>query len=244
MKQSLTLKAYELIKNEIMTCTLVPGQQIAQPQIAERYRLGLTPTREALQRLAQEGYLQTFPRFGYVVTPISVLDIHEIFDLRALLEPEAARLAAIRGTREDFARIMKASEFIYTPGDRRSISQYVARNAEFHRTIAEVAGNRRLADAMSKVLDELTRIFHLGLNLGEITRELYDEHHRIAMAISGQDPDKAQQTSRDEVFRSRDRILEALVSGQGYGGQGTIAVDLRLPPRVTRSAPGKSKSIL
>jgi DNA-binding GntR family transcriptional regulator len=204
----------------------------------------LTPVREALQRLAQEGFLQAIPRFGYVVTPISVQDVHEIFDLRALLEPEAARLAAIHGTKDDFGRILKASEFIYMPGDRRSISQFLVRNIEFHRTIAVVAGNHRLADAMSKVLDELTRIFFLGLNLREMTREVYDEHHRIAMAISGQDPDEAEQTSRDEVFRSRDRILEALISGQNYGGQGTIAVDLRMPARDTQSAPSKLKSIL
>jgi len=231
MRQSLTLKAYDLIKDEIITCTLEPGQQIAQPQLADRYKLGLTPVREALQRLAQEGFLQTIPRFGYIVTPISVLDVHEIFDLRALLEPEAARQAAIHGSKEDFARIMKASEFSYTPGDRRSISQFVARNAEFHRSIAVVAGNRRLAEAMYKVLDEQTRLFYLGLNLREMTREVFDEHHRIAIAVSRQDPDEAAKTARDEVLRSRDRILDALVSRQSFGGQSAVAVDLRVETR-------------
>jgi DNA-binding GntR family transcriptional regulator len=228
MRQSLTLKAYELIKDEIVTCMLEPGQQIAQPQLAERHKLGLTPVREALQRLAQEGFLQAIPRFGYVVTPISVNDVHEIFDLRALLEPEAARLASIHGTKEDFAKILKAAEFTYTPGDKRSITQFVARNAEFHRSIAIVAGNRRLAEAIFKVLDEQTRLFYLGLNLREMTREVVDEHHRIAMAIIRQDPEQAEQTARTEVLRSRDRILDALISGQNYQGQNTHAVGLRV----------------
>ena len=228
MRQSLTQKAYSLIKDEIMTCTLEPGQQIAQPQLAERYKLSLTPVHDALQRLSQEGFLQAIPRFGYVVTPISVMDVHEIFDLRALLEPEAARLAAIHGTKEAFARIQKAAEFSYIPGDRRSITQFVGRNAEFHRSIADVAGNRRLAEAIYRMLDELTRIFYLGLNMREMTREVFDEHHRIAMAISKQDPDESEQTSRDEVLRSRDRILDALISGQSYEKQGMLAVDLRM----------------
>jgi len=48
------------------------------------------------------------------------------------------------------------------------------------------------------------------------------------MAISKQDPDESEQTSRDEVLRSRDRILDALISGQSYEKQGMLAVDLRM----------------
>ena len=69
---SLADKAYEVIKADIITCVLRPGQQIAQPRFAERYGMGLTPVREALQRLAQEGFVQAVPRFGYIISPIAI----------------------------------------------------------------------------------------------------------------------------------------------------------------------------
>lgn len=85
MGESLAGQAYEAIRNEIITCRLRPGQQIAQPQLAERYQTGTTPVRDALQRLAQEGLVQPIPRFGYLVTQITLSDVTEMYELRSIL---------------------------------------------------------------------------------------------------------------------------------------------------------------
>ena len=73
-----------------------------------------------------------------------------------------------------------------------------------------VTGNRRLVDAISKLLDEMARIFHLGLNFREMSQEVRAEHLAIATAIYNRDPDKAEQTSREEIFNSKERILDVL----------------------------------
>ncbi len=64
----LSSQAYRSIKDDIVTCVLAPGQFMAQLDLTEKYHMGLTPVREALRQLTQEGFVQPVPRMGYIVT--------------------------------------------------------------------------------------------------------------------------------------------------------------------------------
>jgi DNA-binding GntR family transcriptional regulator len=209
---SLSDKAYDVIKNDIITCILEPGRQIAQRQLVERYQLGTTPIREALQRLVQEGLVQPIPRFGYVINPVTLSDVREIFELRSILESAAARLAVERGSQEGLERISREATFTYVYKDRASYSEFLSRNTEFHRSIAVLAGNERLVDQISRLLDEMTRIFHLGLDLRDSAAEMRDEHMTLARALCARDQDLAVQEARAQIARSQERVLEALTS--------------------------------
>jgi DNA-binding GntR family transcriptional regulator len=210
MSQSLAGKAYEIVKGEIITCALQPGQQIVQSQLAERYQIGLTPVREALQRLAQEGFVQPIPRFGYIVSPVTLSDVREIFELRSIVESSAARLAAVRGLQEQLTKILASADFTYVYKERQSYTDFLAHNADFHRSIAVAARNQRLVDLVSKLLDELTRVFHLGLDLRDSAEEMRDEHLALAQVLCDRDPDRAEQIVQSQIVTSQNRILEAL----------------------------------
>lgn len=210
---NLTDKAYDIIKNEIITCLLQPGQQIVQSQLAERHQIGMTPIREALQRLVWEGFVQAIPRFGYVVSPVTFSDVAEIFEFRALLESTAVRLAATRGSEQQLKAIAAAADFTYVYTDRQSYSDCLARDAGFHRVIATAACSQRLADAIAKNLEELTRVFHLGLGLKDCAEEMRAEHLALAAALGSRDPGQAEQIIGAHIARSRQRVLEAIMGG-------------------------------
>jgi len=225
---SLSDTAYEIIKKEIITCALEPGQQIVQHQLAARHEIGLTPIREALQRLALEGFVRPIPRFGYVVSPITFSDVHEIFELRSILESAAARLASLRATDQQLAEFSAAANFTYVFKDPDSYSHFLDLNADFHRSLGLLAGNQRLADQISKVLDQLTRVFHLGLDLRDSTDEMRDEHLMLAQALSDRDPDRAEQIAQAQISRSQQRVLEALTDsllGGAVGGLRSIQIE-------------------
>ncbi|MCZ7570753.1 MAG: GntR family transcriptional regulator [Ardenticatenaceae bacterium] len=173
----------------------------------------MTPIREALQRLVREGFVQAIPRFGYTVSLITISGVGEIFELRAILESAAARLAAIKGSEEQLKAIVEAANFTYIYKDRQSYSNFLARNADFHRSIAVAAGNQRLVDAISRVFDELTRVFHLGLDLKDSAEEMADEHRALAAALLDRDPDQAGRTVQSQITRSQQRVLEAILGG-------------------------------
>ncbi|MBC7225211.1 MAG: GntR family transcriptional regulator [Anaerolineae bacterium] len=227
MNLSLADKAYEVIKTDIITCVLRPGQQIAQPQLAERYGVGLTPVREALQRLAQEGFVQAVPRFGYIVSPIAISDVYEIYELRSIAESAAARLAAVRGSQEALRRIAEEANFTYRYRDRRSYSDFLALNSKFHLSIAEAAGNRRLANLVAHLLDELLRVFHLGLDLRDSAEEMRDEHIALATALLERDPIRAEQLVQSQIARSQQRVLEALAGELGPFAGGMLLQAIR-----------------
>jgi DNA-binding GntR family transcriptional regulator len=210
MRTTLAIQAYDQIKRDIITCVYSPGQHIYQPQMVEKYKMGVTPIREALQQLTKESLLKAFPRFGYVVSPISISDVNQIFELRSILEAAAAKIAATVASQEDLEQLLNNSDFTYILGDRQSIVDYVNKNAKFHLSIAIATGNRRLVEAISKIYDELDRLFFLASNYREMTQEIQHEHNAIATAICNRDPLKAEQITIDEIAHSKERILEVL----------------------------------
>ena len=91
---TLTEQAAEILRTDILACRLAPGATLSEAALAARTRLGRAPIRAALARLADEGLVLAVPRRGWVVSTVTIRDIHEVFDLRLILEPEAARRAA------------------------------------------------------------------------------------------------------------------------------------------------------
>jgi DNA-binding GntR family transcriptional regulator len=212
MGKSLSDRAYESIKEDILVCHFPPGHQVGQAQLVDRYHIGVTPIREALQRLAVEGYVQAIPRFNYVVTQITTKDVTEIYETRAIIEAAAARLAARRGTDQQLENLLNIADFAYTHKDLETYKTYLSYNAEFHCTIAKIAGNQRMVEIISHLLEELTRLFYLGLDIRDGAQKMRAEHILLANAIHSRDEDKAAELAYTQIEQSRKRVMEALDS--------------------------------
>src|SRR5215475_2658555 len=116
----LTDRAYERIRHDVISCTIAPGTEISEMQLCAQYKLGKAPVRMALNRLAHDGLVRAIPRRGYMVSPVTVRDINDVFELRLMLEPAAARMAA---GRVDAARLQACDDVCragYETGDQRS----------------------------------------------------------------------------------------------------------------------------
>ena len=208
---SLTDQVYSAIKTDILTCQLDPGSRIAQSQLVKRYEFGITPIREALKRLEQEGYVQSLPRFGYLITPITVKDVEDIYDLRLILEQSAIRLAIQRASAEQVEQMRQSANFTYTFQDRASYLGFLEHNINFHVSIAQASGNRKLAQLLADLLNQMTRIFNLGLELRDSGQEMRGEHIALAEAIAARDIPRAEEVVHDQIMLSRQRVLEMLV---------------------------------
>src|SRR3990172_115792 len=89
-------RVYHALRREILTLGLGGGRVRVEGAGARRFAVSKTPVREALALLEQDGLVETLPRRGYLVTGITVRDVHELFEIRAALEGAAAELAATR----------------------------------------------------------------------------------------------------------------------------------------------------
>jgi DNA-binding GntR family transcriptional regulator len=190
-RQLATERIHELLRHDILRARLQPGQTILEPELAARFSVSKTPVREALRLLVQEGWVVVLPRKGYLIRPLGLDDIREVFHLREMLEPGFAAEAAWRsgGRRDDGIR--RAVEALRSAST--DVDQALASAAAFHIRIAELSGNVRGVKIVANLVDEVTRLHYLMPSLEahiESSEEL-DAHERIAEAIEVGDPQVA-----------------------------------------------------
>lgn len=224
LNSSLADQAYDAIKKDILTCQLDPGSQIAQSQLVERYAFGITPIREALKRLGNEGFVRSIPRYGYVVCPITIKDIEDIYDVRLILETSAVEFAIRRASDEELAQLQESAYFTYTFKDRESYLKFLEHNSGFHASIALASGNLKLADMISRTLTEMTRIFNLGLDLKDSAAEMREEHIALANALAARDVKLAVQLINNQIVVSRQRVLDEMTRRLGQRAHSEINI--------------------
>ena len=110
---SLKDRAYAAIKEAILSLKLQPGTLLVETELARQLGISKTPVRDALQELEREGLVTRILFKGTYVTEVSARDAEEIFQLRAVLEGLAARLATPRLTPEDLARARQLLSLIH-----------------------------------------------------------------------------------------------------------------------------------
>jgi DNA-binding GntR family transcriptional regulator len=123
-------------------------------------------------------------------------------------------MAIQHASNEQIAEFRRRVDFTYTFKDRESYMEFLEGNIGFHVSIALMSGNRKLAEALSRVLNEMTRIFNLGLDLRDSAEEMRNEHVALASALASREVKRAEQIIEDQIRRSRQRVVEMLISRQ------------------------------
>lgn len=208
----LTERAYERIRRDIISCTIAPGSEISEAQLCTQYKLGKAGVRVALTRLSHDGLVRAIPRRGYLVVPVTLRDLHDIFELRLMLEPAAARMAAGKVSTQQLRMYDDICREGYEPGDAKSTGRFLDANKAFHVTIARAAGNARLAAAIENLLDDMTRLMHLGLSLRKGGPDVNYEHKALLKALARGDGEAAERACREEIEGSRQMVVSAILT--------------------------------
>jgi len=170
-------RAYLAIRGLIVSLELPPEAVIDERALMQRLGLGRTPVREALRRLAHEQLVEVFPRRGMFVSGVDVRDLARISEVREVLEPEAARLAAERATDGEREQLAALAEEIGGGGDLMGLDERV------HRAIYQAAHN----DLMEKTLNEYyvlaLRIWMIALDRAEDLEEAVEAHRDVLSTI-------------------------------------------------------------
>ena len=211
----LTDRAYERIKHDVITCVLAPGAEISEPQLCLHYRLGSAPVRMALLRLAHDGLVRAIPRRGYRISAVTLKDIQDIFELRLMLEPVAARMAAGKIDSRRARALEVATNTSYQPDSAQSIADFLEANKAFHLAIVETTGNVRLSAMIGQLHDQMTRLLHLGLGLRNRSREMQMEQRALLKALVRGHGDSAEQLAREHIEAARSMVLSAVMSSRG-----------------------------
>jgi DNA-binding GntR family transcriptional regulator len=208
---SLADKAYTTIRDMIVGLELRPGSLLSERALIERVGVGRTPTREALQRLAQERFVEVYPRRGMVVTPVEIRDLAEICEVRIELESQAARLAAGRLTAPDRPGLEALIDEVWE-WSSRDPNELMAFDQRVHRQIYEYARNSYLTRTLEEYYVLSLRIWHVAV---EHTPELLDVvmgHRGILEAIHVKNGSNAERLMRAHV-RDFELAMRSVLAG-------------------------------
>jgi DNA-binding GntR family transcriptional regulator len=202
--------AFDRVKRDILNCTLGPGEQVTEAQLADLYRLGRAPVRAALLGLAQIGLVRAIPRRGYLIAPITTEDVRDVTQLRLLLEPPAAKLASGRFSKVEIKRMESLCAVKCAPVHKYGKAA-IAAHRELHMLIAGACGNQRLINSIANLYDDVERLMQLGVT--RVNEEEMSGYKPLVRALANNEGEKAASLMVDQIELGRSRILEALFGG-------------------------------
>ncbi len=207
--------AYRKLREEIVRCTLAPGQAVTESELCTRLGMSKAPIRAALTRLGQESLVQAMPRRGYRIAPITMHDIQDLFQLRLVLEPRAAELAAGRLTGDQVLRMRESCNVTYEPGNEESQAHFLEANRTFHTLVAEASGNRKLTAVIYQLLSEVERILHLCLKPVSLGEHFQTEHLELMDALLAGEAKTARKLVYEQVKGGQKAVVEAVLATPG-----------------------------
>jgi DNA-binding GntR family transcriptional regulator len=200
-------RIYRQVRREIIMGRRKPGERLEVVDLAQHFDTSVTPVRDALQMLGNEGLVTIRPRSGYFVTRLTLKQLRDMMDLRKVLELYAVERAAVRITHEQIAELRNVHAG-YTGDDDESYDRYTDENRRFHNLVAKASGNVELADTLAHLHDRLARfmvIRHAGKSQ-EVT------HARIIDALEAHNVEAARQMMLEDIDTSRDEILDEVLN--------------------------------
>lgn len=213
---------YRTIRSAILRCDLRPGERLVIEDLAQRLDVSTIPVREALQILQSEGLLETVPHVGTTVTPLSRNSILDVFSIMEGLQIVAARVAAERGTAEDFASLdAQTGEMDEVVASGR-LEVWGDLNTQFHVAIATMAGLPMLLHMTMQAFDrwnQMRRYFFSNV-LAVRAPQAQREHHAIVQAMRTRDLDRLAMLLREHNQHALHDYLHHLDSRPAEPGDG------------------------
>jgi len=202
--------AYSKMKELILRYEFKPGEKLTQEGLAERLGVSLTPVREALRILEQEGYVSPIRNRGFFVSEMSLKEAEELFEVREALEV----LGVEKAIKYRDERFLKALE-VCTREYQEVVTQALTRNRilldqRFHLLIAQQADNKSLRRMLEHVFERITlkrKIEGTPPTRGIVA---YEEHLAILEAIREADVGRARDLIALHVRNAREAVLRQL----------------------------------
>lgn len=207
--------AYRQLLDEIRQGLLEPGDRLREAELAERLGVSRTPVREAIRQLEADGLVAHVPRIGAAIRQLDYAEVMELYEMRAVLEGTAARLAARAASDIEIEELDLLNERLADAGTGPEAARL---NSIFHATMLDAAKNRFLSRSILSLQKALMILGPTQLTDSERAEAAAEEHRRIMAALIARDGATAEAEMRAHVeaaqrkrirsLRHRDRSLD------------------------------------
>lgn len=202
----------EALRNDIVDGVHPPGTKLAVEHLRERYGVGSSTVREALSHLVPDGLVTAQGQRGYAVSPISILDLEDLSNVRTMLETHALRESIAHGDDEweasivaAFHRLSKAQRAL-DEGEPGAVADWEARNHDFHDALTSACRSRWVHHMLDMLHHHSERYRRMALTDRSVPRDVHTEHQQLMQAALDRDADRAAALAADHIRRTADVI--------------------------------------
>ncbi|QUW17853.1 GntR family transcriptional regulator [Agrococcus sp. Marseille-Q4369] len=203
-------RAVFAVREAILDGVIEPGTWLREEALSQALAMSRTPLREALNRLRQEGLVESPTGAGLRVTELRPDDLAVVYQVRAALEGFAAELAALRATDRSVRALQSAQEEMRAAAEQQDRLQFVRGNARFHEALAEAARNAYLQRLLGPVHVAIRRFQASNYHESRM-QEIVTEHDAIIAGIVSGSPEAARQASEAHADAARTETFHRIV---------------------------------
>lgn len=200
----------DAIMNAILDGMFQPGDRIVESRVARQLGVSQATVREALREIEAFGIIATSTNRGAFVRPLTTRDVVEMYDMRALLEGHAARLAVQRLSDEDLARLEALVDEQVQLASSGQVREMIARDVDFHEFICAAADHSLLMQLWSRIHPHLWTFVAVQGLIDMPPMEVASRHRAVVDALRSKDPDQAEQAMSDHLLELRERAQQVL----------------------------------
>ena len=205
------------LRERLMNHEFGESEMIRQERLAKEYNVSLSPVREALIQLEAEGLLTLVRHHGYAINTLSLDDIQQMYDLRALIEVELLRHAVPKLNASDLAsatQIHEAMKKIHERGTQTTA--WTKLNWDFHTTLYRPAEKRQLFGVVENVRQNIVRYVHMQRKLRSSANldHTIKDHGEILEYCASRETNKAAELLRRHIIQARDDLVGFLKQQQ------------------------------
>lgn len=200
---------YARLLSELRDGRLNAGDRLRETELAERFGMSRTPVREAIRQLEADGIVTHIPRQGATIRTLDYAEVMELYEMRAVLEGTAARLAARAASEIEIEELVEMNDQMAALGDA---PEAFILNRQFHMALLDAAKNRFLAQSIHALQKALMILGPTTLTEPDRAARAIEEHVDVLDAIKARDGASAETAMRRHIEaaqRVRVRALRA-----------------------------------
>jgi len=209
-RELLADRAYLELRDRIVTLAIAPGEPIDEERIGAELRIGRTPVREAIKRLALENLVVVYPRRGTFASEINISDLAHVADVRRELEGHAAYRAAQRITPDQRIELEGLLSELHEASANEDLAALMELDTSVHRFIYRCAANPYLEQTLDRYFNLSLRIWYLVLDRLPHLAARVHEHDDLLAAIRDGDADEARAIVAEHIETFERGIRAAL----------------------------------
>lgn len=209
-------QVFEHLREMIISMTLTPGTVLSRTELVEQFGVSLTPIRDALLRLGEEGLVDIFPQHATVVRPIDIALARQAHFLRRSIELEIVHTLAQAAEPQLIQTLQASLARQQAMLDLEDFKEFSNTDLAFHRQMYEAAQVPDLWALVRRHSGHLDRLRRLHLPIPGKARAILQDHSLIVQAIAAGDPAAAQQHLRKHLSGTLSNIDEIRARFPGY----------------------------